>query len=104
MLRSKTPYKFSERGPSIDKSKEIRRDRRAPSAVSSLEEITTIRPNKEPWESGMPKINRDGVNIYYEVHGSGQPLILTHGYSSTSQMWRGQVEAPLEHPQPLAWD
>jgi hypothetical protein len=25
----------------------------------------------------MPKINRDGVQIYYEVHGSGPPLLLT---------------------------
>ena len=36
----------------------------------------------------MPKLNRDGVNIHYEVHGSGPPLLLTHGYSSTSAMWR----------------
>ena len=43
----------------------------------------------------MPKINRDGVNIYYEVHGSGPPLLLTHGYSSTSGMWQGQIEAQL---------
>ena len=41
----------------------------------------------------MPKIDRDGVNIYYEVHGSGPPLLLTHGYSSTSAMWQGQIEA-----------
>jgi len=41
----------------------------------------------------MPKINRDGVQIYYEVHGSGPPLILTHGYSSTSEMWQGQALA-----------
>ena len=52
----------------------------------------------------MPKINRDGVNIYYEVHGNGPPLILTHGYSSTSQMWRGQIEALSKHHQLVLWD
>ena len=26
----------------------------------------------------MPTIDRDGVKIYYEIHGSGPPLILTH--------------------------
>jgi pimeloyl-ACP methyl ester carboxylesterase len=41
----------------------------------------------------MPKINRDGVKIYFEVYGSGPPLLLTHGYSSTSAMWQGQIEA-----------
>ena len=25
----------------------------------------------------MPKINRDGIQIYYEVHSSGPPLLLT---------------------------
>ena len=47
----------------------------------------------------MPKLNRDGVNIYYEVHGSGPPLLLTHGYSSTSAMWQGQIEALVETSQ-----
>ena len=52
----------------------------------------------------MPKIDRDGVGIYYEVHGSGPTLLLTHGYSSTSAMWRGQIEALSKHHQLVLWD
>src|SRR5580765_5029962 len=52
----------------------------------------------------MPKINRDGVDIYYEVHGSGPPLLLTHGYSSTSAMWQGQIEAFSKHHKLVLWD
>ena len=52
----------------------------------------------------MPTINRDGVRIYYEVHGSGPPLLLTHGYSSTSGMWQGQVAALSKHHQLVLWD
>ncbi len=52
----------------------------------------------------MPKINRDGVEIYYEVHGSGPPLLLTHGYSSTSQMWQGQVAALSKNHKLVLWD
>src|SRR6195256_4343090 len=52
----------------------------------------------------MPKLNRDGVNIYYEVHGSGPPLLLTHGYSSTSGMWQGQIEALSKHHKLVLWD
>jgi pimeloyl-ACP methyl ester carboxylesterase len=52
----------------------------------------------------MPKINRDGVDIYYEVHGSGPPLLLTHGYSSTSAMWKGQIEALSRHHKLVLWD
>jgi len=52
----------------------------------------------------MPKIDRDGVNIYYEVHGSGPALLLTHGYSSTSAMWQGQIEALSKNHKLVLWD
>src|ERR1700750_3249307 len=52
----------------------------------------------------MPKIDRDGVKIHYEVHGDGPPLILTHGYSSTSAMWQGQVAALSKHHRLILWD
>ena len=52
----------------------------------------------------MPKLNRDGVNIYYEVHGSGPPLLLTHGYSSTSAMWQGQIAALSKQHKLILWD
>jgi pimeloyl-ACP methyl ester carboxylesterase len=52
----------------------------------------------------MPNIDRAGVKIHYEVHGSGPPLILTHGYSSTSEMWRGQIEALSKHHKLVLWD
>jgi pimeloyl-ACP methyl ester carboxylesterase len=52
----------------------------------------------------MPAIDRDGVKIYYEVHGDGPTLILTHGYSSTSAMWAGQIEALSRHHKLILWD
>ncbi|MBA4179037.1 MAG: alpha/beta hydrolase [Anaerolinea sp.] len=41
----------------------------------------------------MAYIERGGVKVYYESHGQGQPILLSHGYSATSQMWAGQVDA-----------
>jgi pimeloyl-ACP methyl ester carboxylesterase len=55
-------------------------------------------------EAAMVEISRDGIKIYYEVHGNGPPLILTHGYSSTSAMWRGQIEALSQHHKLVLWD
>src|SRR6204780_2646232 len=55
-------------------------------------------------ELTMPKLDRDGVKIYYEVHGSGPVLLLTHGYSSTSAMWQGQVAALSKHHKLVLWD
>jgi len=52
----------------------------------------------------MPKIDRDGVKIHYEVHGSGPALLLTHGYSSTSAMWQGQIAALSKHHTFMLWD
>ncbi|QOZ37510.1 alpha/beta fold hydrolase [Bradyrhizobium sp. CCBAU 53421] len=52
----------------------------------------------------MAKLNRSGVDIYYEIHGSGPPLILTHGYSSTSAMWQGQIEALSKRYRLILWD
>src|SRR3977135_3334121 len=54
--------------------------------------------------SAMPKINRDGVHIYYEIHGSGPALLLTHGYSLTSAMWQGQIAALSKHHTLILWD
>ena len=52
----------------------------------------------------MATLNRDGVEIYYEIHGNGPPLILTHGYSSTSAMWQGQIEALSKRHRLILWD
>jgi pimeloyl-ACP methyl ester carboxylesterase len=52
----------------------------------------------------MPKLNRDGVNIYYDVRGAGTPLLLTHGYSATSHMWAGQIEAFSSSYKLITWD
>src|SRR5262245_32784082 len=52
----------------------------------------------------MPTIDRSGVKIHYEVHGDGPALILTHGYSSTSTMWQGQIAAFSKHHKLVLWD
>lgn len=52
----------------------------------------------------MPKLTRDGVSIYYEVHGSGPVILLTHGYSSSSHMWKGQIAALSAHNTLVTWD
>jgi pimeloyl-ACP methyl ester carboxylesterase len=52
----------------------------------------------------MPKLQRGGVKIYYEVHGEGPALVLTHGYSSTSAMWQGQIAALSQRHKLVLWD
>ena len=52
----------------------------------------------------MSTLNREGVNIYYEDHGSGPAVLLSHGYSATSRMWAGQVEALKDRYRVITWD
>lgn len=52
----------------------------------------------------MPHLDRDGVKIYYETHGEGPVILLSHGYSATSQMWRGQIEALSRKNKLVIWD
>ncbi len=50
----------------------------------------------------MPYLNKttaqedDNISIYYEDHGSGQPIILVHGWPLSGEMWEYQVPALVE--------
>ncbi len=56
----------------------------------------------------MATLDREGVEIYYEHHRSnlnGAPTILmSHGYTATSAMWTGQIEALTKTHDLIIWD
>src|SRR3954467_7023419 len=52
----------------------------------------------------MAQLDRAGVKIHYEIHGSGPTILLSHGYSSTARMWDGQVAALKDRYQVVVWD
>ena len=52
----------------------------------------------------MATLNRDGINLYYEIHGNGPAILLSHGYSATTEMWRRQVASLSRHHQLIIWD
>jgi len=52
----------------------------------------------------MPHLDRNGVQIYYDDRGSGVPLLLSHGYTSTGQMWDGQIAAFVAQLRVITWD
>jgi pimeloyl-ACP methyl ester carboxylesterase len=35
----------------------------------------------------MPFVHNDGIDIYYEIHGEGEPLVLLHGFVASSLQW-----------------
>jgi pimeloyl-ACP methyl ester carboxylesterase len=52
----------------------------------------------------MPTIDRDGVEIYYESHGAGLPILLSHGYAATCRMWDGQIANFSHTHRIIVWD
>ncbi|HUJ02686.1 MAG TPA: alpha/beta fold hydrolase [Rhizomicrobium sp.] len=52
----------------------------------------------------MAHIDRNGVKIACETHGSGPALLLTHGYSATRAMWKGQIEMLAQDHTLILWD
>jgi pimeloyl-ACP methyl ester carboxylesterase len=52
----------------------------------------------------MPFLDRGGVKIYYEDHGHGPAILLSHGYSATCRMWDGQIAAFVPHHRVIVWD
>ncbi|MFN8417642.1 MAG: alpha/beta fold hydrolase [Anaerolineae bacterium] len=48
--------------------------------VSTLFALTSVESSKAQGNAGTGKYAAvNGLNLYYEVHGTGQPLILLHG-------------------------
>ena len=46
----------------------------------------------------------DGVNFYYEVYGSGEPLLLVHGNSGSIADWNAQIDYFRTRYQVIAMD
>ncbi len=52
----------------------------------------------------MPYVDRDGVKVFYEVVGAGEPVLLTHGYGASGEMWAPQVKALADRYRVITWD
>jgi len=52
----------------------------------------------------MPTASFEDVNLYYEVYGAGSPLVLAHGFTESSQMWKEQAQALSERYQVILYD
>lgn len=52
----------------------------------------------------MPYTAINGAQIYYEVTGTGIPVVFTHAGVADSRMWNGQATAFAEHYRVVRWD
>ena len=52
----------------------------------------------------MPKLSVDGYELYYEVDGSGPPLVFIHGAWVDNRMWAAQVRHFRSHYRVITFD
>ena len=52
----------------------------------------------------MPKIESNGIEIYYEIHGSGQPLLLITGLGYGLWYWQKLLAVLSDHYQVIVFD
>ncbi|MCH6268730.1 alpha/beta fold hydrolase [Neobacillus citreus] len=52
----------------------------------------------------MPITNANGIDLYYEVHGEGEPLLLIMGLSLDSRSWYRTLPALAEHYKVIIFD
>jgi pimeloyl-ACP methyl ester carboxylesterase len=42
------------------------------------------------------RVDSGGVGIEYDMHGSGRPVILLHGFPDSARLWRNQIPALVD--------
>lgn len=52
----------------------------------------------------MPITNANGIDLYYEVHGNGEPLLLIMGLAHNSLSWRKSLPTLAEHFKVVIFD
>lgn len=52
----------------------------------------------------MAYFTHKGCQLHYQVHGSGEPLLLIHGLGSSLRDWEYQVPFLAEHYQVICMD
>ena len=46
----------------------------------------------------------NGVDLYYEIHGEGFPLVLAHGYCTSINLWQHQIPMLSQRYRVIAYD
>lgn len=66
--------------------------------------LTACQPITPPPAPVATTAEINGIQLYYEIHGSGAPLILIHGGLGNAGYWSNQIPVFAEHYQVIALD
>lgn len=72
-------------------------------SLRASEQSATPTSEKDPdVESGYAPVN--GLQLYYEIHGDGEPLVLIHGAYASVSMWGPILEGLAQNHRVIAMD
>ncbi len=52
----------------------------------------------------MPSLHANGIDLYYEMTGDGQPIVLIHGLGSSCRDWEMQIPFFSKHYRVISFD
>jgi pimeloyl-ACP methyl ester carboxylesterase len=52
----------------------------------------------------VPEARVNGVSLYYEEHGTGEPIVCLHGAGSSAAVWSDAVTELAKHGRTIAYD
>lgn len=52
----------------------------------------------------MPKVKANGIELYYEVHGQGEPLVMIMGLRRNAEWWYAQIPTLSKHFKVVVFD
>jgi pimeloyl-ACP methyl ester carboxylesterase len=76
----------------------------SPAAYAQGGQTTMNEAPARPVPAGSGRIEANGINYYYEIHGNGEPLLLLHGGLGSIDMFGPLLPALAENRQVIAID
>jgi len=52
----------------------------------------------------MPTARLNGIDIYYDEHGAGFPVVMTHGLGDCAELWTPLAQALADRYRVVSWD
>ena len=71
---------------------------KAPRHLSPTPQLVSVTERSPVSKLTVGKENNAAIEIYYEDHGTGQPVVLIHGYPLNGHSWEKQEHVLLDAP------
>ncbi len=72
--------------------------------IVKLQEVKEMDMHAKGEAELMPRVNANGIDLYYEEHGEGTPILCIHGTSSSALVWGDAVREQAARGRCIVYD